>query len=211
MKKSKKSSKKKATPSIQDRVASIAEKLANSQEAAKGDGRCWAFVHNVLDRARAMSFWEFNSGGTATAFAPWGKSVASPARGCIVILKGTKWAVHKAQRDPTTGKLVRSNVVSVPTLEGSGHIGIILRVSPKHIEIAQQNCTMSWKGIKPGQMARLVIPITDKTHYEAAEHGMYFFYKLRERGRIAYFRPQPMPEGSRPSSPTTKAQKAIDS
>ncbi len=145
----------------------------------------------------------------ATAASPWGKKVNGLKRGYIVVLKGTKWLVTKAQRSRSTGKLVRSNTIYHPTLEGTGHIGIVLRVSPKHIEIAQQNCTLSWKGIRSAQMATMIIPITDKTHYEAAEHGEYFFYKLEEMGQWYRYKPLAMDGGGRPSSPTAKAKQAI--
>lgn len=194
---------------IEEQVASVAQELAESEEQAKGDGRCWALIHHVLDRARAMSFWEFNDSTTpASSMSPWGKKAESPKRGYVVVLKGTKWEVHTAHKDPF-GKVTKSNVISLPTLEGAGHIGIVLRVSPKHIEIAQQNCTMTWKGIKPQQIASLLVPITKDVHYEAAEHGKYFLYKLKDVGQVAYFRPLAMKDGKRPSSPTPKSQQAI--
>lgn len=195
--------------SIRRDVAEIAEELAKSEGDGKGDKECWAFVHHVLHRAKAASFWEFNKDAAeATAMSPWGIKADGPKRGYIVILKGTHWKVNTARRSPFGG-LTPSNTSYFPKLDGKGHIGIVLRVSPKHIEIAQQNVVISWRGIKATQMSKLIIPITEDARYEASEHGKYYFFTLKHLGSVSYFKPVAMKDGKSPSSPTVKAKHAI--
>ena len=83
---------------IESKVRKIAKLLADEGGSAKGNGDCWAFIHHVLNKARAKSFWEYNGKTKEPVVAsPWGKRVNKPESGDMVIIVGLRYVLQQSR------------------------------------------------------------------------------------------------------------------
>ena len=154
---------------LEQRVAIYAARAAKF-EKPRGNGLCWGFVHHVLAKVKAKSYYDYaHKKGEDPIFAQWGDPTDSPAQGYIVVLKQVEWIT---QSHELRGKgTVKSKVLVRSTHRFKKHVAVILALTKAGgLIIAQQGV--------PGKEAAPSVLVVPLKH-------------LSKKGEIRFYRPEP--------------------